>query len=156
MERDSYLEGIKSAWLGELFGEVFFNAMAERATDESMRAKWQTLAKLENVTGKKMAALLETHGESAVTDEAIEVSDEILSRYTDASHHDSMMRMKDVVEKAIIHFDQLLAVAPESDVPAVQFLVQHEQALLDFVESEIAGDRARALDATEALLEQTN
>ena len=31
MDRDSYLEGVRSAWLGERFGEVFFNGMAERA-----------------------------------------------------------------------------------------------------------------------------
>lgn len=155
MERDSYLEGIRSAWLGELFGEVFFKAMAARAEDDAMRTKWQTLAQLEHVTGKRMAALLESHGEQAVTHDAIEVGEDVLSRYTGGSHADSMQHMREVVEKAIIHFDQLLAVAPESDVPAVQFLVAHEQALLSFVEREIAGDAEDALDATLKLLEQT-
>ncbi len=154
MERDSYIEGIRSAWLGEQFGEVFFKAMADRAEDESMRAAWQTLAKLENVTGKTMAAVLEAHGETAVADEAIEIGNEVLDEYSGASHHDSMMRMKDVVEKAIIRFDQLLAVAPEPDVPSVQFLVHHEQALLTFVDREIAGDHAHALEGVEKLLEQ--
>ncbi len=154
MERDSYLEGIRSAWLGERFGEVFFDALAERTEDESLRNKWQTLARLEHVTGMKMAALLESHGEEAVTHDSVEVGEEILSQYTSAPHLDAMMGMKDVVEKAIVRFDQLLAVAPESDVPAVQFLVAHEQALLDFVEHEIAGNGDHALDATEALLSQ--
>lgn len=153
MERDSYIDSIRSAWLGEQFGEVFFQALADQTEDKSMRAKWQTLAKLENVTGKKMAAVLETYGEAATTDENIEVGDEILSQYTDAPHLDSMMRMKDVVEKAIVRFDQLLAVAPESDVPSVQFLVHHEQALLTFVEREIAGNHAHALEDVERLLE---
>jgi len=65
-----------------------------------------------------------------------------------------MTHMKELVEKAIVHFDQLLAVAPESDVPAVQFLVAHEQALLSFVEREIDGDGDNALAQTQALLEQ--
>ena len=64
--------------------------------------------------------------------------------------------MKEVIEKAIVHFDQLLAVAPDDDVPAVQFLVQHEQALLTFVEREIAGDHAHSLDDVNALLEQSS
>ena len=153
MERDSYIEGIRGAWLGEQFGEAFFQALADRADDNPMRAAWQTLAKLENVTGKRMAALLEAHGEAAVTDEVIEVGNEILSQYTGTSHLQSMMRMKDVVEKAIIRFDQLLAVAPESDVPSVQFLVHHEQALLTFVDREIAGEQAHALEDVEKLLE---
>lgn len=153
MERDGYIDGIRSAWLGEQFGEVFFNGLADRTEDESMRSTWQTLAQLENVTGKRMAAILEAHGEAAVTDDSIEVSDEIFSQYTFAEHLDTMLRMKDVVEKAIIRFDQLLAVAPESDVPSVQFLVQHEQALLTFVDREIDGDHADALQDVEKLLE---
>lgn len=156
MERDSYIDGIRSAWLGEQFGEVFFKGLADRTEDESMRSTWQTLAKLENVTGKRMAALLETHGEAAATDDGIEVSDEIFNQYTSAVHLDSMLRMKDVVEKAIIRFDQLLAVAPESDVPSVQFLVQHEQALLTFVDREINGDHVDALQDVEQLLDRAN
>ena len=154
MERDDYLEGIRGAWLGEQFGEVFFQALAERAEEETMRSKWQTLARLENVTGNRMASLLEAHGEAATTDEAIEVGDELVARYADVPHLDSMLHMKDVVEKAIVRFDQLLAVAPEADVAAVQFLVDHEQALLTFVEREIAGEGARSLEAAEALLAQ--
>jgi len=154
MERDNYMDGIRSAWLGEQLGEAFFKALAGRTEDESMRSTWQTLAKLENVTGKRMAGVLEAHGEAAVTDEIIEVGDEILSQYVDASHLDSMIRMKDVVEKAIIRFDQLLAVAPEPDVPSVQFLVRHEQALLTFVDREIAGSHAHALEDVEKLLEE--
>ena len=103
-----------------------------------------------------MAALLEANGEAAVTDEVIEVGEEILSQYAEASHGDAMMHMKEVVEKAIVHFDQLLAVAPEVDVPAVQFLVQHEQALLSFVEREIAGDATRSLDDVQTLLDQAS
>jgi len=152
MERDSYIEGIRGAWLGEQFGEAFFKALADRTAAEPMRSTWQTLAKLEHVTGKRMAALLDAHGEAAVTDEAIEVGDDILAQYTNASHLESMLRMKDVVEKAIIRFDQLLAVAPESDVSAVQFLVHHEQALLTFVDREIAGDHQHALEDVEQLL----
>ena len=153
MERDNYLDGIRGAWLGELFGEVFFKALADQTEDASMRSAWQTLANLENVTGKRMATLLEAHGVAAVTDENIEVSAEVLKQYTANSHHDAMMRMKDVVEKALFRFDQLLAVAPESDVPAVQFLVHHEQALLTFVDREIAGDHAHALEDVVKLLE---
>ena len=154
MERDSYIEGIRSAWLGERLGEVFFRAMANRTDDQSMQTAWRTLAQLENVTGKRMAAVLETYGETVTADGTIEVGDDIIQQYTGVPHLDAMKHMKDVVEQALVRFDQLLAVAPESDVPQVRFLVQHEQALLTFVEREIAGDRANALADVEQLLEQ--
>ena len=79
MDRDSYIDGIRSAWLGEQFGEVFFKAMADRTEDESMRAAWQTLAKLENVTGKRMAEVLEAHDEAAAADEYYAGIEEVLS-----------------------------------------------------------------------------
>ncbi|NKB98836.1 MAG: hypothetical protein GKR90_10135 [Pseudomonadales bacterium] len=156
MERDSYLDGIRGAWLGELLGEAFFTALAERTDDESMRAAWRTLAELENVTGKKMAKLLEVNGEAAVTEESIEINEEILDQYTKGNHLDSMQRLKDVVAKAIVRFDQLLAIAPESDIQSVQFLVQHEQALQTFADREISGDHAHALDDAQALIASAN
>lgn len=154
MERDNYIEGIRSAWLGEQLGEAFFKAMADRTDDQSMQAAWQTLAQLEHVTGKRMAAVLESHGESAIAQDSIEIGNDVVEQYAGVPHIDAMTHMKDVVEQALIRFDQLLAVAPESDVPDVQFLVQHEQALLTFVEREIAGDHEGALADVEQLLQQ--
>ncbi len=146
MEHDNYLDGIRSAWLGELFGQAFFKAMANASDDERMQVTWKTLAKLEYVTGNRMATLLESNGEKAATDQIIDISDELLRQYTDVSHFESMTRMQDVIEKAIIRFDQLLAVAPENDVNAVRFLVEHELALQTFVEREIAGHTENSLE----------
>ncbi len=144
MERDSYLDGIRNAWLGEQFGEVFFNGLAARTDDAALRERWRTLARLEKVTGAKMAAVLHRYGEQTVA-ETIEIGEDVLNQYAHAPHPEAMARMKDVVEQAIVRFDQLLAVAPDEDVPAVQFLVRHEQALLTFVDRELAGDGAHAL-----------
>jgi hypothetical protein len=153
MDHDNYLEGIRSAWLGEQFGQAFFNAMANASEDKHMQASWRTLAQLEYVTGNRMATLLESHDEQATTDEIIDISDELLQQYTGVSHFESMTRMQDVIEKAIIRFDHLLAVAPENDVDAVRFLVEHELALQTFVEREIAGDRENSLEAVITLLD---
>lgn len=148
----NFLDGIKSAWLGEQYGAAFFNALADTTSDDSLKSCWQTLAKLESVTGGRMADLLATHGESPNTDEIIEISDEMLDDYTAHSHEDAMHHMKPTIEKAIARYDQLLAVAPEDDVPAVQFLVDHELALLDFVDCELSGNHEHALDSVKRLL----
>jgi len=153
MDRDNYIEGIRSAWLGEQFGHAFFNAMAGKTNDPIMASRWRTLAQLELVTGNRMATLLEAHGESATTNEIIEISDEVLQRYTEGSHIDSMTKMKATIESALVRFDQLLAVVPDSDVGEIQFLVSHEQALLTFVDCEISGDSDNSLAAVNKLLE---
>lgn len=152
MERDSYLDRIRSAWLGEQFGEVFFLSMAERAEDPAMQEKWRTLARLEHVTGQTMAGVLQAYGENPETEDEIAVSEDVLTRYTQVPFHDALQRMKGTIEAAIVRFDQLLADAPEDDVTAVQFLVEHEQALLNFVDRELAGESARSLEHVEALL----
>jgi hypothetical protein len=154
MDSDSnYLDGIRSAWLGEKFGEAFFCAMASSSNNDLMRESWRTLAQLEVVTGNRMASVLEAHGESASTDEIIEISDELLHQYTDVPLQSSMLQMKETIEKAVVRFDQLLATAPDEDVTAVQFLVDHELALLAFVERELDGEHEHALDAVNSLLE---
>ena len=99
-----------------------------------------------------MADLLATYGETVNEDEPISLGDDIIAQYADVPHAEAMQQMRDLVETAIVHFDQLLAVAPEDDVPAVHFLVQHEQALLEFVDVELAEDGRDSLRATQALL----
>ncbi len=53
----------------------------------------------------------------------------IIQRYTSVPHLEAMSHMQEVLEKAIVHFDQLSAVAPQTNVADVQFLVAHEQVL---------------------------
>jgi len=153
MDRDNYIESIRSAWLGEQFGHAFFTRLAEVSTDPAIEGRWRTLAQLELVTGHRMATLLESHGEQATSDEIIEISDEVLQRYTESSHIESMTRMKATIESALGRFDQLLAIVPDSDVSAIQFLVDHEQALLTFVDREMDGDSRNSLAEVNRLLE---
>ncbi len=152
MDKDNYLDSIRSAWLGEKFGQTFFSSLASQEQDESLAEKLRTLARLEIAVGNKMAALLESHGESPVTDTIIEVDEEILSQYTTVSHFESMSKMKTTIESALSRFDQLLAIAPDTDVHSVQFLVDHERALLSFVDKEIIGDGQNSLTEVKMLL----
>lgn len=150
---DDYLEGVHSAWLGEKMGHQFFSAMADAATTELETGQWRTLARLESVTGSKMAAVMEFWGTTPNEAEVVDISPEILDSFRAMSHADAMTRMKSTVEEALTHFDQLLAIAPDNDVEAIRFLVDHERALLSFVECELAGEHEKSLDAALALLD---
>ena len=146
---DDYIAGIKSAWLGEQFGQAVFAALAEAASDSGMADRWRTLARLEEMTGQRMVAVLELYGETTGS-EFIDV-EAILQRYSGSSHLEIMTNMKERVVAAIERFDRLLGIAPESDLDAVQFLVDHEPALLSFVDREIEGS-GDSLQQVEALL----
>ena len=147
----SYQDGIFQAWAGELQGEMFFERRAQGAADEH-REKWEELAELERVTGRRMAALLEA---KQVELAAPEMSGQLLAfaqAFAQMPHAEAMASLRPILVAAVERFEALLAQAPEADRQAVQFLVDHERALLNFVELEEAGQTDASLDATRALI----
>lgn len=149
---DDYLEGIRSAWLGEQFGQRFFLEMALASSDETMSTRWKTLSQLEEVTGNRMAEVLAFWDAAPSGSEFVDISPEIVEQFTGVSHQEAMQKMKTRVEEALLRFDHLLAIAPDQDIAAVQFLVDHEQALLTFVNRELAGDADNSMADVERLL----
>ncbi|WP_318447630.1 hypothetical protein [Photobacterium leiognathi] len=51
-----------TAYLGELYGIVFFKTFAEKYSDDSHNDKWQTLIKVEELTAKRLKTGLEALG----------------------------------------------------------------------------------------------
>ena len=146
----AYVDGIREAWVGELQGEAFFAHLAQEAAGEE-RVKWETLAELERVTGRRMAGLLRARNVSL---EAPAVSGELLraaGAYAQMPFPQAVSAMRPILTTAIARFEALLAQAPAGEEEAVRFLVDHEQALLAFVELEEAGDSA-SLDAARELI----
>ena len=154
---DSYEEGIFQAWIGELQGEMFFDAMAQSTVgvDRGRREKWETLAELERVTGRRMAKLLEAKGiEPAAPAPSGQLLD-ALAAYTKMPFAEAVSAMRPILLPAIDRFEALLTQAPAADRQAVQFLVDHERAILSFVELEEAGETDASLDAARALIHQS-
>ena len=149
----SYADGLYDAWVGELQGEAFFEQVAQNATGEQ-RAKWETLAELERVTGRRMAALLTERNVSLEPPEfAGELADAVQG-YAAMPFVKAVSAMRPILDAAIGRFEALLAQAPAAEREAVQFLVDHEQAILSFVELEEAGQGAASLDAARTLIER--
>ena len=154
----SYQDGIYQAWVGELQGEMFFERKAQAAAEESRGEerseecrKWKELAELERVTGRRMAALLES---KQVELAAPEMSGQLLAfvdTFAQMPHAEAIAALRPILVAAIERFEALLAQAPDADRQAVQFLVDHEKALLTFVELEEAGHTDASLDATRTL-----
>lgn len=149
---DGYLDGVHAAWVGEIQGELFFNTLAKTEVG-AQREKWETLAQLERVTGERMAALLRARD---VTPTAPETSGELLAaaqEYARMPFADAVSSMRPILLNAIGRFEALLAQAPPAERATMQFLLDHERALLSFVDREAAGDDA-SLEAAQALIDQ--
>ena len=149
----SYADGLYDAWVGELQGEAFFEQVAQAAAGEQ-RAKWATLAELERVTGRRMAALLTARNVSlAPPEQASELTNAIQS-YAAMPFAQAVSAMRPILDAAIGRFEALLAEAPAAERETVQFLVDHERAILSFVELEEAGKGGESLAAARALIER--
>ena len=157
---DSYEEGIFQAWVGELQGKMFFDAMAQSTVgvdreQRGRREKWETLAELERVTGRRVAKLLEAKGiELAAPAPSGQLLD-ALAAYTKMPFAEAVSAMRPILLPAIDRFEALLTQAPAADRQAVQFLVDHERAILSFVELEEAGQTEASLNAASALIRQS-
>ena len=146
----AYVDGIREAWVGELQGEAFFAHLAQEAAGEE-RDKWETLAELERVTGRRMAALLTARNVSLDAPPASGELQQAAETYARMPFSQAVSAMRPILTTAIARFEALLAQAPAGEREAVRFLVDHEQALLTFVEFEEAGDSA-SLDAVRELI----
>lgn len=137
---DNYIAGIHAAWLGEQLGFAAFSARANAESDDNFAEMWRTLAQLEFVTGERMAKVLRSHGEHINDDTRVDQESEAFQSYLSLSHAEVIVYMKDRVASALDRFEELLTIAPKQDLADIQFLVDHELALITFVEKEANGE----------------
>ena len=150
-ESKEYHDGILSAWQGEQWGRLFFDRLAEAAEDAGYRAKWEVLAELEAATGDVLAPLVAVDAEPPPHDERPQI-EAAAAAYGRLSYADAMQQMMTILDPAIERFRRLLAIAPETDREVVQILVDHEVALKQFAERELAGASETSLDPVRAVI----
>lgn len=150
---DGYEEGVHAAWVGEIQGELFFDTLA-RAEVGAPRKKWETLAALERVTGRRMATVLRARDVALAPPGAGGQLLAAAQAYATLPFAEAVSSMRPILLTAIDKFEALLAQAPAAEREAMQFLVDHERAILNFVDLEAAGHGDASLDAARALIAQ--
>lgn len=153
MGTDAYREGIVQAYQGELWGKAFFERLAAATDDADQRGKWQVLAALEEATGNRIEPLIADAPDPPIANvyRSLESAVEV---YEALPWHVAMERMMTILDPAIERFQELLAQAPVEERDTVQILVDHELALKQFAERELAGDGAKSLDPVLAVIKR--
>ncbi len=139
-----YRDGILSAWQGEQWGRRFFELLAAATDDAEQRTKWEVLGELERTTGDTLAPLVADDAASSAERRAD--VDAAAESYGALPYAEALQRMTTLVEPAIERFRALLDMAPEEHREAVQILFDHEVAIRQFAQRELAGDSATSLD----------
>jgi hypothetical protein len=131
---------LRDAFRGEVFGEAFFGAMAERETDPARCEKLRTLERIEGRT----AAIMRQHADAI----GLEIDGEDDSRRQGRDlaagaaegGWDALIRgLHDSLPSFLANFVQLRELAPGPHAPALDELVLHEQAINAFAELELVG-----------------
>lgn len=148
---DDYIAGVHSAWLGERLGFAAFSARADAESDAARAEKWRVLAQLEQMTGERMVEVLRAHGEQVDDEPFIDLESEAFQTYMSLSHADVMGYMRERVVNALERFEHMLASAPDCDLEDIQFLVNHELALLTFVDKEALGETDSLVEVQQLL-----
>lgn len=148
-----FRDGILSAWQGEQWGKAFFDRLAAATDDPGRRARWQVLAELEAATGDRLAPLVPPGAGSGVAGELPRV-DAAASAYAELPYPDALRQMMTIVDPAIDRFRKLLALAPDAHRETAEILLDHEIAIKQFAERELAGDAETALDPVRAVIER--
>ena len=139
-ESRTYEAGVQAAWAGEIYGEALFSELARLAGGMALAPKWKLLAELEQVTGEQLAPLVSRYGfATEPPGEEIERGLATARELAEMPHADLMAMIEPYLEEVISRFETLRDAAPAEDKTTMQFLVDHEIALLRFVQLERSG-----------------
>lgn len=151
----TYEASVRAAWAGEIYGEALFSELAHLAGGTALAPKWKTLAELEHVTGEQLAPLVSRYGfDTEPPTEEVERGLATAREFAEMPHADFMALIEPHLEDVIFRFEALRDAAPANDRTTMQMLVDHEVALLRFVQLEGCGADQDSTRDARALIER--
>ena len=140
MGSDAYADAIESAYQGELLGEAFFAALAEARSDPEEARKLRVLERLERETKERLLPAVRELGRATDANaEQLAGSRAIATQMGEMPWRDRLTSMRPELVKLVDTFHEQETLAPPGEEALSQHVTAHEQALLDFVDGELAG-----------------
>jgi len=135
-------ELLYEAYRGELFGIAFFKAFAEKAKDSEERKKWQCLIELERHTAALLKTWLEQNGHICATvDPEMEAKGrQTAAPWLDLAWQALMDTLAPWIEEYAIKYRQQAERAPAEQYRVFDMTAAHEEAILSFLQAELAGE----------------
>jgi len=157
MDRAEYIEKLKIAYEGELYGEAWFGAMAERAPTVDTRRKFAAMARLEILTKATLAPLIAKLGIVGINESEQREKGRLLAqKTTELSWADFIAWFETEVAPFVEIYDELEAHAPAEEANVVAHLAQHERALLEFIRREAAGQSDTSIAPILSMLDSSS
>jgi hypothetical protein len=152
----SYADDLQRLYDGEVGGEALYSGLLASATDADERLKWSTLLQLETETKAWLRAPMIAHGLGIEErDTQAERISAFLEQIRPLSWPGKMQRLHDALKDRVIPAYQAMADAARARGNAAEeavcdYMVEHEEAQIEFARRELAG--ARLDEALEPLV----
>jgi hypothetical protein len=141
MRIEEYHAGVTELYQAEIIGEGLFSTLLATCPQEHAYGM-ALLLQLEGEAKVRLRPLLWRLGLSVVEDQAMRAAGiQAADKLNQLSWRQAMLELAELVKPYIARYQALEAAAPDSDKPAVHFMVAHEVAVLRFAELAAAGDK---------------
>jgi hypothetical protein len=141
MRIEEYHAGVTELYQAEILGEGLFSTLLATCPQEHAYGM-ALLLQLEGEAKVRLRPLLWRLGLSVVEDQAMRAAGiQAADKLNQLSWRQAMLELAELVKPYIARYQALEAAAPDSDKPAVHFMVAHEVAVLRFAELAAAGDK---------------
>lgn len=136
----SFVEGFRMAYEEEISGETYFARLAEFQTGRARQAL-ELMAAMEVATARAIEPVLARNGIAIASLEQLRRDGRAeADLLASVSATELFTTMRDTYDAYVTEFEETLARAPDADKPAMQILIDHEVALIDFARAELQGD----------------
>jgi hypothetical protein len=144
MGTTAYRDGISAAYRGELIGESVYCELANRSMVADQRAKLHAIADVERQTRCRLKPIAERLGINVSEAEWMHIVERRVSELESLAWPDFIDKALRDWPPYIARFEALKQLAPAGDADSIQWLVDHEAALVAFarVERDTMGSNA--------------
>ncbi|MEM7427662.1 MAG: hypothetical protein AAF441_16340 [Pseudomonadota bacterium] len=140
IEHNAYLETLLLYFEEEIMGEAYFCGLAERFDGPGEQEKLILLAEVERHAAEAVRPLIEKHGLKPRPDDELKgLEAGGIERHGAWSWRELIAYMVERYPLYMDDFEGLENIAPEEDLPLLQFLTAHETAAIEFANREHAG-----------------
>jgi hypothetical protein len=144
MRIEEYLAGISELYQAEIIGEGLFSTLLATCPQEHAYGM-ALLLQLEGEAKVRLRPLLWRLGLSVVEDQALRAAGiQAAEKLKQLPWREAMLDLAELVKPYLARYQALESAAPESDKPAVHFMVKHEATVLRFAQFAAAGDQRAA------------
>lgn len=149
-----YPECIRELYESEIFGEAWSLGLIKVAKNERDQYQFGTLLQLETETKARLRPFLSKYNMSLLEDMDLSDVDDAVADYQKSTSFAEFATVTiPTVEAFLARFQAIANIAPEEDQEVVQSMVQHESAILNWLEMESQGNTDGSLDAMIAELQ---